>query len=137
MSAASRIELDAAGLRFEEREQVRVELVLVRFNESVRSARVDQQLRALDELCRFERARANRHDLVVIAVDDECRHVELLEILREVRFGKRLDAIECVYMPRKHGLHPQGIHAPLRYLCGRAIETVERPCCEVPVELSP
>ena len=40
------------------------------------------------------RRRADRHDLIVVSVQDERRHVDPLEILGEVRFGKRLDAVD-------------------------------------------
>ena len=36
----------------------------------------------------------DRHDLVVVAVDDQGRHVELLQVLGEVGLRERLDAVD-------------------------------------------
>ncbi len=80
------------ALRLDEREQVLVDLVLVRRAHAVRRALVDLQRRALDDLGREQRRGADRHDLIVVAVQDQRRHVELLQVLGEVGLGKRLDA---------------------------------------------
>ena len=45
---------------------------------------------------------ANRHDLVVVAMKDQRRHVELLEVFGEIRLGERLDAVEGVLVTRLH-----------------------------------
>ena len=49
---------------------------------------------ALDDLGREQGRGADRHDLIVVAVEDERRHVELLEIFGEIRLGEGLDAID-------------------------------------------
>ena len=57
------------------------------------AARLDKlQLRVLDDLRRQHRRGDNRHDLVVVAVQDQCRHIELLQVLGQIGFGERLDA---------------------------------------------
>src|SRR6267378_5453604 len=47
-----------------------------------------------NDLRRQHRRGTYGHDLVVIAVQNERWHVELLEIFGEIRLGKRLDAVE-------------------------------------------
>src|SRR6266436_7584674 len=82
-------------LRPQEGQQVGVELLLVRESQAVGRARIDLQDRALDELV-LEQARVGVwHDLVVVALDDQGRNVELLEVFRLVRLGESLDAVEC------------------------------------------
>jgi hypothetical protein len=81
-----------ARSRLEEREQIRVDLVLMGRAQAVRRARIDFQCGALDDLGRKQGRGADRHDLVVITVDDHGRHVELLEIFSVVSFGEHLDA---------------------------------------------
>jgi len=94
---------EISNLCLDEREQISVDLVLVRRAHAVRQARVDFQRGALDDLGRKHGRGADRHDLVVVAVHDEGRHVELIEILGEIRLGKRLDAKVA---GRKAGHHP-------------------------------
>ena len=62
--------------RLDEREQILVDLVLVRRAHAVRRALVDLQRRVLDDLGREQGRGADRHDLVVVAVQDQRRHVE-------------------------------------------------------------
>src|SRR5690242_11441680 len=64
-----------AGLGFQEGQQVLVDLVLEGRAHAVRRARVDLQRRALDDLGREPGRGADGHDLVVVAVQDERRHV--------------------------------------------------------------
>src|SRR5450759_2300631 len=54
----------------EKGEQIGIKLVFVRVGESVRATRVDFQSSILDEFGRGVSRGANRHDLVVAAVDD-------------------------------------------------------------------
>src|SRR5450759_4756765 len=92
-----------ASSGLEECQQIGVELVLVRVREAMGCARVDLQGRVLPQFRRTERRVADRHDLVVIAVNDQRGHVELLEVFGEVRLGECLDALEGV---PGTGLHP-------------------------------
>src|SRR2546423_12856546 len=66
----------------DEGQQVGVQLVLVGRGEAVRRALVDLQPRSLDQLVRGQRRGADGHDLIVVAVDEQRRYVELLQILR-------------------------------------------------------
>src|SRR5258708_33920290 len=94
-------------LGLQEGQQVSVERVLMRTGEAVGRARIDLEGCALNNL-RGEQGRvADRHDLVVVAVDDQSRNVELLEVFREVRLGEGLDAVECAFETDLHRPQPE------------------------------
>ena len=65
----------------EECQQVGIELRLVSLGQAVGCACIDLQSRVLDEFRRGQRRGPDRHDLVVIAVEDQCRHVEFSELV--------------------------------------------------------
>src|SRR5580698_6582940 len=75
------------------RQQLLVHLILQRRAHPVRRSWNHLQHRALHDLRRLQCRRADRYDLVVVSVQNQRRHVELLQILREVRLRKRLDAV--------------------------------------------
>ena len=75
-----------------EREQIRIDQILMGRAHAVRQARVDFQRGAIDDLGRGQSRGADRHDLIIVAVHDEGRYVELLEIFGEIGFGKRFEA---------------------------------------------
>ena len=79
-------------LRLEEGQQILVDLVLERRAQAVRGALVDLQHRVLDELGLKQAGVGERHDLVVVALDDQRRDVDLLQVLGLIRLGERLDA---------------------------------------------
>src|SRR4051794_7371031 len=91
-------------LPLEEREQVGVNLILVGRAHAVRRARHDFKRGPFNELRGEECRVGDWYYLVVVAVHDERRHVELLEVFREVRLGERLDAVEDGFMPGQHPL---------------------------------
>src|ERR1039457_1957996 len=62
----------------------------------------------------------------VVAVDDQGWHVELLEVLREVRLGKRLDAVELVLETALHGPKPECVSNALADFCARSVGAEER-----------
>ena len=64
----------------QEGQQVGVELLLVCAGEAVGRARIDLQGGVLDNLRGEEGRGADRHDLVVVAMEDQGRNVELLEV---------------------------------------------------------
>jgi hypothetical protein len=65
-------------LRFEEREKIFVDLVLEGRAHAAWGTLIDLQLGALDELGRQHGRVSDRHDLVVVAVEDERRDINLL-----------------------------------------------------------
>lgn len=68
--------------------------------------------RRLDE--REQGRGPDRHDLVIIAMQDQGRNVEGLKILGEVRLGEGLDAIKHSFEPGLHPLKPERIPQTLR-----------------------
>ena len=78
----------------EEGEQVGVDPIFMGRAQAVRRTFVDLQLSVSDQLGGEQGRGADRHDLVIVAMHDECRDVELPEVFREVRFGKGLDAVD-------------------------------------------
>ena len=62
---------------------------------------------ALDELGLEQAGVGERHDLVVVALNDERRYVELLQVLGLIGLGERLDAKICGGKARHHSLHPE------------------------------
>jgi hypothetical protein len=77
-------------LAFDEHEQIGVHLVLERRAQTVWGALLDRQCRAFDELGLDEAGAGDSHDLVVVAVQNERRHVDLLQVLGLIRLGERL-----------------------------------------------
>src|ERR1019366_203481 len=93
----------------EECQQVGIELLLVSFGQAMGCTCIDLQSRVFDEFLRGKSRGADRYDLVVIAVKDQCWHVEFLEVICEVRLGERLDAVERVPMAGLHTLKPEPV----------------------------
>src|SRR6266568_4862832 len=121
-------------LRPQEGEQVGVELLLVREGQAMWRARIDLQCCALDELGGEQGRVSDRHDLVVVAVDDQGRNIELLKIFRLVRLGEGLDAVECAFEADGHRPQPERVPSALRHLGTRSVGSEER-CAEILVEL--
>lgn len=80
-------------LSLEERKQVCIDLVRVGCAHPVRKTGIDLQRGILYELCGHQRRRADRYDLVIVAMKDQGRHIEFLQVFREVGLGESLDTI--------------------------------------------
>ena len=93
--------------------------------EAVRATRVDFKGCVFDEFGRSASRGVDRHDLIIVAVDDQGWYVELLEIFGEVRLGKRLDAVKFVLETALHGLEPECVADALANLSSRPVGTVE------------
>ena len=91
----------------QERQQVGVDLILMRGRKAVRCARIVDFLCAPDESCRLHRRVLHGNDLVVLAVYDQGRNIDLLEILGEICLGERLDAFICVLEAGLHAPEPE------------------------------
>src|SRR5688500_6523865 len=124
---------DASGL--EKRQQVGVELILMRVCETVRSSRVHLERCILDEARRRTTARIDADNLIVIGMHDESRHIDLPEVVGEVGLGEGLDAVVRVLVTGLHPLHPERVNQPLRHLRAGAVEAEERTACEITIEL--
>src|ERR1035437_2663340 len=66
-------------------QKIGVELFLVRGGEAVGCAGIYLQGRVLDQFRRGQTRGADRYNLIVVTVNDQRRHVELLKILGEIR----------------------------------------------------
>ena len=73
----------------------------------MRGAGTDLQGRAVDELRGPQGGVGKRHDLVVVAVDDQSGYVDLFEILGEVSLGEGFDAVERCVEAALHSLKPE------------------------------
>ncbi len=67
---------------------------------------------------------------------DECRHVELLEILREVRLRERLDALIGIEYPALHAPQIERVQDSIRDLSPGQVGPVELDR-EILIKLSP
>src|ERR1035437_6302443 len=113
--------------RREKSQQIGVHFVLVGRAQAVRRAWIGFQRGPFDQLGREQGRGADRHDLVVVAVDDESGYVEPLEILGEVRLRERFDAVEDAFETGLHALQPERVPQSLRDLGARPVGAVERP----------
>src|SRR6185312_5694280 len=118
--------LAAPGLGPQEGQQIGVDLILERRRQAVRRARIVEFLCAVDEPRRLHRRVLDGHDLVVLAVHDQGRDIELLEVLSEVGLGERLDAVVGVLEAALHAPEPELIQDSLGDLGVRPIGAVER-----------
>ncbi len=118
----------------QEGQQVGVELLLVREGQAMGRARIDLQDCTFDELGGEQGRVADRHDLVVVAVDDQGRNIELLKIFRLFRLGEGLDAVECAFEADGHRPQPERVPSALRHLGTRSVGA-EEGRAEILVEL--
>lgn len=96
---------------------------------------VDDQFGVFDQAFALKPRRLDRHDLVVVAMDDQGGDVEFLQVLAKVGFREGLDAVEGVFMATHHALHPESVDQPLGRCGAGAVEAEERAAGHVLVEL--
>src|SRR5829696_309277 len=113
------------GLGPKEGQQVSVDLILLRSRDAVRCTRIVDFLRAPDESGRLPRRVLDGNDLVVFAVQDQSRDIDLLEVLGEISLREGLDALVRVFEASLHAPVPELIQYTLRDLGPRPIGTVE------------
>ena len=77
---------------------------------------------------------SNGNDLVVVAVNDECRHIDRGEVGPEVRRRERGDGLVRAPMPCHHSGLPERVTHALRHVTG-AVVAEERSVGELAVEL--
>src|SRR5918994_5710376 len=82
-----------AGSGLDEVEKLAVELLGVGRKQAVRPSEPDPQLGAVDKRRGQAGRGVDRDDLVVVAVDDEGRQVDPLEVFVEVALGELPDAV--------------------------------------------
>ena len=91
----------------------------------MRRARIVDFLRALDQPRRFPRRILDGNDLVVLAVHDQGRDIELLEVLGEIGLGEGLDAFVSVLEAGLHAPEPELIQDALGDLGPRPVRAVK------------
>src|SRR5712692_5310681 len=114
------------ALGLQEREQVGIDLVCMSSAHTVRRPRIDLQRGTLDELGLEQAGVGERHDLVGVALQDERRYVELLQVLGLICFRERLDAVVRTLDGDLHSLEPERVPNALRNLGVRLVVAVER-----------
>src|SRR3546814_19549361 len=74
-------------------------------------------------------------DLIIGPMHDERRHLDFLQIVREVGFRKGLHAVVMRLCTADHALTPPVLDQTLADLCTVALEAVEGPGRDIEVEL--
>ena len=118
----------------QEGQQISVDLILMRGREAVRCTRIVDFLRATDESGRLHRRVLDGNDLVVLAMHDQGRDIDLLEVLGEIGLGEGLDAFVGVLEACLHAPEPELIQRALGDLGPRPVGAVKQ-CRQVLVEL--
>ena len=98
---------DFNHLRFKECQQILVNLVLVRCAQTVRGTLVNLQRGAFDHFGLEPAGVTYRHNLVVITMYYERRHVDLLQVFDLISLGECLDAEICGREACHHSLQPE------------------------------
>ena len=109
----------------EEFEEVAVELLFVGTGQPVRGTRVDLELRAGDDLRRLQGSCLDGYDLVVVAMEDQRRYVDLLEVFGEIGLGEGLDAVVRTLDAHGHRHQPERIARTFRDVRPLPVRAVE------------
>ena len=109
-----------------ERQQVSIDLILMCDGKAMRGARIVDFLCAPDQSCCLQPRDLYRNDLVVLAVYDQDRNINLLEILSEIGFKEGLESFVDILETSFHTPEPELIQHTLRDLGSRPVCTVER-----------
>ena len=110
----------------EERQQVGVDRGSLGGRHAVREALVGLERAVLQQLRRQRPGIGIRHDLVVLAVHHQGRHVDLLQVLGEVGLGEGNDAVVVRLGATHHALAPPVPDRGLRGLRTGPVEAIER-----------
>ncbi len=101
----------------------------------MREARIGLQRAVLQQLDRLVSRICNRNDLVVFAVQNECRHGDCLQVLGLVGLGESLDAIIMGLGAAHHALTPPVLDDPFVHGHAITVEAIERTGWHIPEEL--
>ncbi len=97
----------SSGLRLDEGEQVRIELVRMDDRHAMWKTGVDLELSILDQLGRKGSSVRKGHDLVIVPVHDEGGNVDLLQVFGEVGLGEGVDPVVLWLETALHALIPE------------------------------
>src|SRR5262245_17190786 len=106
-------------------QQVGIETIFESGRKSVAGAFVNLQRRPIDDLRGQQGRCRNRHDLIVVAVDDERRDVDLPEVVCQVGLGEDLDAVIGVLETGLHAEQPERVENTLGHGRTRAVGAEE------------
>src|SRR6059058_2339629 len=123
------------GLALDEGEKVGIDHVGMRRAHAMRELLVDLQGALPEELRGEQRGIGDRDNLVVVAVHDEGRHVDDLQVLGEVGLREGSDAVVMRLRAAHHALAPPVLDHGLGHLRARPVVVVEWAARELPIEL--
>src|SRR5215467_8005477 len=101
----------------------------------MRETRIELQSRVLKKLHLEHGSAFVRNDLVVFALHDERWYIDALQVLGEVRFRERLDAIVVGLGPADHALAPPIPYNTIQRLGARSVKPVEHRGSEIAIKL--
>src|SRR5262245_11697656 len=96
---------------------------------------VDLQSALPEELRRERRRVRDRDDLVVVAMHDERRHVDDLQVFGKVRLREGPNSVVVRLRAAHHALAPPVVDDGLGYLRARPVVAVEGAAREFPIEM--
>src|SRR5229473_756128 len=108
------------------RKQVGIDLFGIGCTHPMRKAGIDFQRRIFHELRGQRRRIRDGNDLVVITMENQCRNINLLEIVTEVGLRERLDAVIVSFDSAHHSLQPKMLLNPFRNLRAWTVVAIER-----------
>src|SRR5439155_24342314 len=100
----------------------------------VRQQVIDLQGAVLQKLRRQRGRVGDGYNLIVTAMQNERGHGDALQILGEVGFRERLDAVVMCLRASRHALAPPVPDHGLRWLRARAVVAVEGAAREIEIE---
>src|SRR5258706_14295470 len=110
----------------DEGKQISVDLILVRGRHAMRKTGIEFRCGILKQLGGKRPSISEGHDLVILSMHHQCRHIDLFEILGEVGFRKCLDTVVLRFNPAHHGLPPPVISDALPDVGAWPVVTIKR-----------
>jgi hypothetical protein len=77
----------------DEGKEVGIKLLFVGIREAMGRSGIDEKLCSFHEFRRSSAGSIDRHDLIVVSVNNKSGHIDLFQVFREICFRERLDAI--------------------------------------------
>src|SRR5260370_1675699 len=108
------------------RKQVGIDLCGISCTHPMRKAGIDFQRRNFHELRGQKRRSSDGNDLVVITMENQCRNINLLEIVTEVGLRERFDAVIVSFDSAGHSLQPEMLPNAFRDLRAWTVVAIER-----------
>src|SRR5258706_2087994 len=98
----------------------------MRGRHAMRKTGIEFRSRILEQLGGKGSRISEGHDLVILSMHYQCRHIDLFEILGEVGFRKCLDTVVLRFNPAHHGLPPPVISDALLDVGAWPVLTIKR-----------